>query len=58
MLTGIPPYYDKDKNKMYSNILKGQIKLPDKIKHGLEISEEAQDLIVKLLNRDRFERLG
>ena len=35
MLIGIPPFYDKDKNKMFSNILKSPIKWPDKIKHGI-----------------------
>ena len=58
MLIGIPPFYDKDKNKMYTNIVKGTIKWPDKAKHGIEVQPDAKDLILQLLNRDRALRLG
>ena len=58
MLTGIPPFYDKNRNKMFLNIERGKIRWPDHEKHGISVSEEAQDLITKLLDRDRTKRLG
>lgn len=38
---------------MYSLIETGTIHWPDKEKHGFSVSEEAQDLITKLLTKDK-----
>lgn len=53
MLTGLTPYYADTKEQLYQNILKGPLRMPSK-----GISEEAKDLIVKLLNRNPQKRLG
>eukprot|EP00349_Pseudokeronopsis_sp_Brazil_P005029 CAMPEP_0202963596 /NCGR_PEP_ID=MMETSP1396-20130829/7601_1 /ASSEMBLY_ACC=CAM_ASM_000872 /TAXON_ID= /ORGANISM="Pseudokeronopsis sp., Strain Brazil" /LENGTH=235 /DNA_ID=CAMNT_0049684951 /DNA_START=951 /DNA_END=1658 /DNA_ORIENTATION=- len=58
MLIGIPPFYDKNRNKMFLNIEKAPIRWPDQAKHGISVSSVAQDLIMKLLERDRKKRLG
>ena len=58
MLTGIPPFYDKNRNMMFLNIERAVIRWPDKQKHGISVSEVAKDLIVKLLNKDKSKRLG
>lgn len=51
-LEGIPPYYDHDKETLFSNILNNEIEVPE------DVSENAKDLIWKLLCKDPKERLG
>jgi hypothetical protein len=48
MLIGIPPFYDKNQNKMFLNIEQAPIRWPDKAKHGISASPQAQDLILKV----------
>lgn len=43
---------------MYYLIENGPIRWPQKDKHGFEVSKEVQDLISKLLNKDKNKRLG
>ena len=45
MIVGIPPFYSKNKNKMYDLIQNQNIRYPDPAKHGIEVGPEAQDLI-------------
>jgi serine/threonine protein kinase len=52
MLEGIPPFYDHDKETLFQNILNNPVEL------SLELSEEAQDLILRLLYKDPNKRLG
>lgn len=52
LLVGLPPYYDKDQDVMNDNIINGALKLP----RGL--SEQARDIILKLLSRNPLNRLG
>jgi serum/glucocorticoid-regulated kinase 2 len=58
MIVGIPPFFDKNKHKMFSKIKSGNLNFPDPVKHKIFVSEEAKDLISKLLNRDYHQRLG
>ena len=58
MLTGVPPFYDKNRNQMFYKIEQAELRWPDKKKHGVEVSEVAKDLIEKLLDRDPDKRLG
>lgn len=52
MLEGIPPFYDHDKEVLFKNILNNPVELSE------ELSEEAQDLILRLLHKDPDKRLG
>lgn len=52
MLTGLPPFYDENTNKMYRMILTDQVVFPS------YVSEEAKDFISKLLDRNPETRLG
>jgi serine/threonine protein kinase len=45
LLSGIPPYYDKDHNVMFQNIQKGDILWPNQKEHGFSFSKEATDFI-------------
>jgi serine/threonine protein kinase len=58
MLVGIPPFYNSNKHQMYYLIENGELKWPQKKKHGFEITPQAQDLISKLLTKDKNKRLG
>jgi serine/threonine protein kinase len=51
MLNGLPPFYDEDVQEMYTKILSAELEIPD------FISDEAADLLVKLLDRDPKTRL-
>jgi serine/threonine protein kinase len=43
---------------MYYLIENGSIRWPDPAKHGISVSEEAKDLIEKLLDKNKETRLG
>mmetsp|Transcript_25807 Transcript_25807/g.39668 ORF Transcript_25807/g.39668 Transcript_25807/m.39668 type:complete len:163 (-) Transcript_25807:28-516(-) len=58
MIIGIPPFYHRNQNQMYILIQQAPLRWPDPVKHGITISEEAKDLISKLLEKDRKQRLG
>ena len=58
MLCGIPPFYDKNRNMMFLKIEQAKIKWPDAKQHGISVSKEAQDLITRLLEKDKSKRLG
>lgn len=58
MIVGIPPFYHKNKHKMYRFIKESPVSFPDPIQHKIEVSPMAQDLIKKLLNKDKKQRLG
>lgn len=54
MLYGLPPFYDKNLNTMYKKILHDPIKFSS----SLPVSDEAKDLIKKMLERNVMSRLG
>ena len=58
MLVGIPPFYNRNQNKMYDQIINGSIRYPDPEKHGIEVDPQAQDLLNKLLDKNPSTRLG
>ena len=43
---------------MYQLIQQAPLRWPDPKKHGISVSDNAKDLITKLLEKDRFQRLG
>mmetsp|Transcript_9212 Transcript_9212/g.21874 ORF Transcript_9212/g.21874 Transcript_9212/m.21874 type:complete len:548 (+) Transcript_9212:146-1789(+) len=53
MLTGWPPFYDKNLRKMCEKILKAELRWPDKV----TVSPEAKDLVAQLLVRDPSRRI-
>ncbi|CAD8157135.1 unnamed protein product [Paramecium octaurelia] len=58
-LVGIPPFNDESVEKIYQNILKGDIEWPEIGNDPEEqISQQAFDLLTKLLNPDYTQRLG
>jgi serine/threonine protein kinase len=51
-MVGVPPYYSDELEKLYENILSGPIQFPR------QMSNEARDLISKLMIRNPMTRLG
>ena len=58
MIVGIPPFYHKNRQVMYKMILQKMPKYPDPERHGINVPEDLQDLINKLLDKDMATRLG
>ncbi len=58
MLVGIPPFFHRNKHRMYFLIKESPVNFPDPIKHGIDISPQAKDIIRKLLEKNRKKRLG
>jgi len=52
MLTGEAPYYNDEIPKLYQNIARAKLEIPN------NLSAEAKDLITKLLERDPEQRIG
>jgi len=52
MLVGVPPFYTKNRQKLYQNIKSAELKLED------WLSDNAKDLLSKLLTKDPNKRLG
>jgi len=52
MLTGMPPFYNKDREKLFNTIKTGQVKFPK------YLSKEAVDLLEKFFIKDPENRLG
>lgn len=54
LVTGLPPFYSKDIDKIYHAILNEPLSFPKE----LDLSIEIKDLLVKLLAKDPKNRLG
>ena len=54
MLFGIPPFFNENMEKMYDMITKAELRFPKKFK----VSDEAKDLLSRLLKKDPKERIG
>ena len=55
MLTGLPPYYNDDKNELFQNILSQELDLDHP---NLGFSTECKDILIALLQKDPQKRLG
>jgi serine/threonine protein kinase len=58
ILVGVPPFFHKNKHRMYAMIKDTQVNFPDPVKHGITLSGTAKDLIKKLLEKNKKKRLG
>jgi serum/glucocorticoid-regulated kinase 2 len=54
MLCGLPPFYVENLDKMYEMIQNSAVKFPKRI----NLSEDAKDIIIKLLEKNPKKRLG
>jgi len=58
MVVGIPPFFHKNKHRMYFLIRESPVNFPDPVRHKITVSADCQDLICKLLDKNRKTRLG
>jgi serum/glucocorticoid-regulated kinase 2 len=58
MIVGIPPFFHKNKNKMYHFIKESKVNFPDPERHKIFVSDNAKDLILRLLDKNKKTRLG
>jgi len=54
MMHGLPPFYNKSQSLMFKLIKEGEVKFSEKVK----TSPEAQDFLLKILNKNPKQRLG
>ena len=58
MLIGVTPFFNKNKNMLMNKIKNSKVVFPDRKKYKIDYSDVMMDLIVKLLDKDRSQRLG
>ena len=58
LMIGIPPFYHHNQHKMSKMIRKKKLKFPDLDGMGISVSNEAKDLITKLLSKESENRIG
>lgn len=58
MIVGIPPFFHKNKHRMYFLIQEASVTFPTVEKHGIYVSPEAQSLINMLLEKKQSKRIG
>ena len=54
LLTGLPPFYDDDKDILFNKILNHTLTFPSE----LQLSSDCKDLLFKLLEKDPVRRLS
>mmetsp|Transcript_7334 Transcript_7334/g.11491 ORF Transcript_7334/g.11491 Transcript_7334/m.11491 type:complete len:240 (+) Transcript_7334:1088-1807(+) len=58
MLIGVTPFFNKNKNMLLMKIKNAKVIFPDRKKYKIDYSDEIMDLIIRLLDKDRSNRLG
>ena len=58
MLIGVTPFYNRNRNMLLMKIKNGKVIFPDRTRYRIDYSDEIVDLIVKLLHKDKEQRLG
>lgn len=58
MLIGVTPFYNRNRSVMMSKIQKSKIVFPHKKRYNIEYSDDAKDIICKLLSKRKEKRLG
>lgn len=58
MLIGVTPFYNKERKLLLLKIRQSKVVFPDKRKYKIEYSDDFVDLVLKLLNKEKAQRLG
>jgi serum/glucocorticoid-regulated kinase 2 len=58
MLIGVTPFFNKNKNMLLQKIKTSKVVFPDRKKYKIDYSDEIMDVITKLLEKDKSNRLG
>ncbi len=52
------PFYNRERKLLLLKIRQSKVVFPDKRKYKIEYSDEFVDIVLKLLNKDKDQRLG
>ena len=58
MTIGVTPFFSKSRLTLINNIKKEEVIFPDKKKYKIDYSDDFVDIVLKLLSKDKKERLG
>lgn len=58
MLIGVTPFFNRNKNMLFTKIQSAKVIFPDRKKYRIDYSDDIIDLVVQLLNKDKTKRLG
>lgn len=58
MLIGLTPFFNKNRNALFTKIQNSKVIFPDRKKYKIEYSDGVMDVIESLLNKDKSKRLG
>ena len=58
MTIGVTPFFNKNKQFLFTRIQTAKIIFPDKEKYGLDYSDNFVDIVEQLLNKTHSKRLG
>ena len=58
MLIGVTPFYNRERKLLLLKIRQSKVVFPDKNKYKIEYSNDFVDLVLKLLNKEKQDRLG
>ena len=58
MLIGVTPFFNKNKNMLLTKIVNSKVVFPDRKKYKIDYSDEIQDLITRLLDKNKDTRIG
>lgn len=58
MLIGVTPFFNSNRKVLESKIRNSKVVFPDRQQYRVDYTDELQDVILKLLTKERKERLG
>lgn len=58
MLIGVTPFYNRERKLLLLKIRQSKVVFPDKSKYKIEYSSDFVDLVLKLLSKEKQDRLG
>jgi serum/glucocorticoid-regulated kinase 2 len=58
MLIGVTPFYNRERKLLLLKIRQSKVVFPDKKKYKIEYSDEFVDIVLKLLHKEKDQRLG
>ena len=58
IIIGVTPFFSSHQHKMFFLIANGPVRWPNPERHKIYVSEEAKDLVNRLLQKDKRHRIG
>lgn len=58
MMIGVTPFYSKERKVLLNKIKTAKVVFPDKVKYNCQYSDEFVDIVLRLLHKDKKERLS